>query len=149
MGMYQSICTNNSATFVVAWTVNSATMASSIWTIHNRQERPQWWVRRQTWTQKWRDIVLSDEFRFCLQHHDGHIQVCQHPREYPLPSCIRHRHTHPISGMMVSDVFKYESRSSLVCTYTTLNSGRYISVVLSLVALPLYSRPAKRYVSVG
>ncbi|UYV68403.1 hypothetical protein LAZ67_5004220 [Cordylochernes scorpioides] len=45
------------------------------------------------WTAKWNEIVLTDESRFCLQHHDGRIRVWRHGVERMLNSCVVHHHT--------------------------------------------------------
>lgn len=105
-------------------------------TLHHRQERLQWCEQRRTWRQEWRDVIFSDESRFCLQHHDGRIRVWRHRGERTLPACIRHRHTGPSPGVMVWGAIGYTSRSPLVRIEGTLNSGRYISGVLRPVALP-------------
>ncbi|GFS79498.1 transposable element Tc3 transposase [Trichonephila clavipes] len=38
---------------------------------NHRCLRRHWCDERRTWTTEWNDIVFSDEYRFCLQHHDG------------------------------------------------------------------------------
>ncbi|KFM60309.1 Transposable element Tcb1 transposase, partial [Stegodyphus mimosarum] len=53
--------------------------------------------------------------------------------ERMLNSCVTHRHTGPASGIMV---WGYHSRTLLVRIAGTLNSQRYISVVLEPVVLP-------------
>ncbi|UYV84085.1 hypothetical protein LAZ67_X001129 [Cordylochernes scorpioides] len=46
-------------------------------------------------------IVLTDESRFCLQHHDGRIRIWRHRGERMLNSYVMHRHTGPALGIMV------------------------------------------------
>ena len=77
--------------------------------------------------------VVSDEFLFCLQHHDGRINVWCHRGERTLPACIPHRHTGTSSGVMVRDAIGYVSIISFSHLWS-LNSGRYISAVLSPLA---------------
>ncbi|KFM67390.1 Transposable element Tc1 transposase, partial [Stegodyphus mimosarum] len=44
-------------------------------TQNHRRLRRQWCDERRMWTAEWNEIVFTDESRFCLQHHDGLIQV--------------------------------------------------------------------------
>ncbi|UYV64190.1 hypothetical protein LAZ67_2007005 [Cordylochernes scorpioides] len=58
--------------------------------------------------QEWRDVMFTDESRFCLQHHDGHIRVWRYVEKAHSTS------SHwPISGMMVWGAIGYRSRSPL------------------------------------
>ncbi|GFX04660.1 transposable element Tcb1 transposase [Trichonephila clavipes] len=85
-------------------------------------------------------LFLIDEYRFYLQHQDGHIRVRWHRGERILAACIRYRHT----SIMVLGVITYTSGSPLVHIDGTLNSACYISGVLRPVAVTaLYSNPAK------
>ena len=54
-----------------------------------------------------------------------------------LATCIRYRHTDPSSVVMAWDAIEYMSRHLLFRIDSTLSSGRYISVVLRPVALPV------------
>ncbi|PRD22381.1 UNVERIFIED_CONTAM: hypothetical protein NCL1_49235 [Trichonephila clavipes] len=69
-------------------------------------------------------------------HQDGRFRVRLHCGERTLTACIRHRHTGPSPGMMVWGAIEYTFRSPLVSIGGTLNSARYISVVLRTVVLP-------------
>ncbi|GFY07359.1 transposable element Tc1 transposase [Trichonephila clavipes] len=42
---------------------------------NHRHWRCQWCDERSTWTTEWNDIVLTDESRFWLLHHDDQIRV--------------------------------------------------------------------------
>ncbi|GFY27389.1 transposable element Tcb1 transposase [Trichonephila clavipes] len=53
-----------------------------------------------------------------------------------LNSCVMHRHTGPVPGIMVWGGIGYHSRTPLVRIAGTLNSQRYISEVLEPVVLP-------------
>ncbi|GFU76739.1 transposable element Tc1 transposase [Trichonephila clavipes] len=61
----------------------------------------QWCVDWRTWTAEWNDIVLTDESRFCLQHHDDRIRVTRHRGERLLNCCVMHRHTGLAPGIMI------------------------------------------------
>ncbi|GFU40333.1 transposable element Tcb1 transposase [Trichonephila clavipes] len=56
--------------------------------------------------------------------------------ERTLNSCIMHRHTGPVPGIMVWGCIGYYSRTPLVRIAGTLNSQCYISEVLKPVVLP-------------
>ncbi|GFX27750.1 transposable element Tcb1 transposase [Trichonephila clavipes] len=67
----------------------------------------QWCDERRAWTTEWNDIVFTDKFRFCLQHHDSRIQVWKHRGERLLNCCFMHRLTGPAPGTMVWDVVDF------------------------------------------
>ncbi|GFV48433.1 transposable element Tcb1 transposase [Trichonephila clavipes] len=69
--------------------------------------------QRRILAHEWRDVIFSDEFRFCLQHPVCRIRVWRHRGERTLTACIRHRHTGPSPGMMIWGAIGYTSRSSL------------------------------------
>ena len=60
---------------------------------NQRRLRHQWCNERRIWMAEWNEIIFTDEWRFCLQHHDGHIRIWRHHGERMLNSCIMHRHT--------------------------------------------------------
>ncbi|GFW85099.1 transposable element Tcb1 transposase [Trichonephila clavipes] len=98
-------------------------------TENNRCLRHQWCDEQRTWETKWNEIVFADEYRFCLQHHDGWIGVWRHRGERLLNGCVMHHHTGLASDIMVWGAIGYHYRISLVRTVGTLNSQRYISDV--------------------
>ena len=60
------------------------------------------------------NIVFTEESRFCLQHHDGHIRVWRHRVERLLNCCVMHRHIGLAPGIMVWDGIGFPSRTPLV-----------------------------------
>ncbi|GFX79166.1 transposable element Tcb1 transposase [Trichonephila clavipes] len=44
-------------------------------TQNHRRLRRQWGDERRMWVAEWNEVVLTDESRICLQHHDGRIRV--------------------------------------------------------------------------
>ncbi|GFY22162.1 transposable element Tcb1 transposase [Trichonephila clavipes] len=88
------------------------------------------------WAAEGNEVVLTDESRTCLQHHDGRIRVWRHCGERMLNSCVMHRRTCPAPGSMVWGGIEYPSRTPLVRIDGTLNTQRSISEVLEPVALP-------------
>ncbi|GFU55925.1 transposable element Tcb1 transposase [Trichonephila clavipes] len=67
---------------------------------HRRLHR-QWYDERRMWVAEWNEVVFTDESRIRLQHHDGRIRVWRHSGEKMLNSCVMHRHTGPVPGIMV------------------------------------------------
>ncbi|GFU79007.1 transposable element Tcb1 transposase [Trichonephila clavipes] len=106
-------------------------------TLHHRQERLQLCDQRRTWAQEWREVIFSDESRFCFESQDGRIGVWWHRGECKLAECIRNRHTGPSPGVILWGAIRYTSRSPLVHSDGTFNSAHYISAVLRPVALPV------------
>ncbi|GFV46550.1 transposable element Tcb1 transposase [Trichonephila clavipes] len=90
----------------------------------------QWCDERRMWEAELNEVVIIDESRICLQHHDGQIRVWRHHGERMLNSCVMHCHTGPAPDIMVCGGIGYRSRTSLVRIAGTLNSQRYISGVL-------------------
>ncbi|GFV25249.1 transposable element Tcb1 transposase [Trichonephila clavipes] len=88
------------------------------------------------WVAEWNEVVITDESRICLQHHDGRVPVWRHRGERMLNSCVMHRHTGAAPGIMVRGSIGYHSCTPLVCISGTLNSQLYISKVLEPAVLP-------------
>ncbi|GFS89696.1 transposable element Tcb1 transposase [Trichonephila clavipes] len=98
-------------------------------TQNHRRLRRQWCDERRMWEAEWNEVVLTDESRICLQHHDGRIRVWRHRGESMLNSCIMHSHTGPSPGIIVWGGIGYCFRTPLVRIAGTLNSQRYISKI--------------------
>ncbi|GFY36918.1 transposable element Tcb1 transposase [Trichonephila clavipes] len=96
-------------------------------TQNHRRLRRQKCDERRMWAAEWNEVVLTDESRICLQHHDGRIRVRIHRGERMLNSCVMHRHTGPAPGIMVWGGIGYHSRTPLVRIAGTLHSQHYIS----------------------
>ncbi|GFX99118.1 transposable element Tcb1 transposase [Trichonephila clavipes] len=96
-------------------------------TQNHRRLRHPWCDERRMWMAEGNELVFTDESRICLQHHDGRIRVRRHRGERRLNSCVMHRHTGPVPGIMVWGDIGYHSRTPLVRIVGTLNSQRYIS----------------------
>ncbi|GFT11718.1 transposable element Tcb1 transposase [Trichonephila clavipes] len=104
-------------------------------TQNHRRLRSQWCNERRMWVAEWNEVVFTDESCICLQH-DGRIRVWRHRGERMLNSCVMHRHTGPVPGIMVWGGIGYHSRTPLVRIAGTLNCQRYNSEVLEPVVLP-------------
>ncbi|GFV52415.1 transposable element Tcb1 transposase [Trichonephila clavipes] len=70
-------------------------------TQNHRRLRRQWCDEKRMWVAEWNEVVFTDESRICLQHHDSRIRVWRHRGERMLNSCVMHRHTGPVPGIMV------------------------------------------------
>ena len=115
----RSVWMNSLTMFAIQWTISSATMASlTLLMLQHTQKRLQWCAQQQTWMQKWYDVEFSDEFQFCLLHHDAHIPVWQHCGDCMLPACLQH-HSDSSSGGMIWDAIGCMSLSLLVCIDST------------------------------
>ena len=60
------------------------------------------------WTQEWRNVVFSNESRFCLQYDDSHIRVWRQHGERSFPAYILYCHTGLSPGVM--------AYGAIVCT---------------------------------
>ncbi|GFX31095.1 transposable element Tcb1 transposase [Trichonephila clavipes] len=105
-------------------------------TQNHRRLRRQWCDERRMWAEEWNEVVLTDESRIFLKHHDGRIRDWRHRGERMLNSCVMHHHTGRAPSIMVWDGIGYRSRTPLVRIAGTLNSQSYISEVLEPVVLP-------------
>ncbi|GFV62181.1 transposable element Tcb1 transposase [Trichonephila clavipes] len=54
------------------------------------------------WVAEWNEVVLTDESRICMQHHDDRIRVWRYRGERMLNSCVMHLHTGPAPENMGS-----------------------------------------------
>ncbi|GFY21300.1 transposable element Tcb1 transposase [Trichonephila clavipes] len=104
-------------------------------TQNHRRPRCQWCDETRMWVAEWKEVVLTEESRICLQHHDVRIRVWRYRGERMLNSCVIHRHTGPAQGIMVWGGIGYHSHAPLVRIAGTLNSQHYISEVLEPVVL--------------
>ncbi|GFX03402.1 transposable element Tcb1 transposase [Trichonephila clavipes] len=82
---------------------------------HRRLHR-QWCDERRMWVAEWNEVVLNDDSRIGLEHHDGQIRVWRYGREMMLNSCVMHRHTGHAPGIMVWGGIVYHSRTPLSLT---------------------------------
>ncbi|GFX10596.1 transposable element Tcb1 transposase [Trichonephila clavipes] len=79
-------------------------------TQNHRRLRRQWCDERRMWVAEWNEVIFTDESRICLQHHDGRIRVWRHREERMLNSCVMHRHTGPVPGIMI-ELLPWPARS--------------------------------------
>ena len=104
-------------------------------TLNHRLGRLHRCVKRWTWIQKWRDIVFSTEFLFYLQHHDSRIIGRWHHGRYTLLAYIQHCHASPSRKVIAGGSYWIYVAVTSYYNFGTLNSSRYISLLLKPVAL--------------
>lgn len=102
----------------------------------HRLRRLEWSNERVNWAQEWRQIVFSDESRFCLWAHDGRRRVRRMRGERKNPTLFVERNTALTQGVMIWGAICYGSRSPLVFINGNLNAAGYIANVLLPVCLP-------------
>ncbi|GFV86167.1 transposable element Tc1 transposase [Trichonephila clavipes] len=81
-------------------------------------------------------VVLSDESRFNLWDHDGHIRVRRYASERCLPEFVIERHIGLTPGFMVWGAILYYGRSNLLRIEGNLNINRYVREVLQPEVVP-------------
>lgn len=108
---------------------------------HCRQ-RLNWCRERQHWEAEWRNVIFSDESRFCLGMHDGRRRVRRHRGERRDIGFAVERHVHRTVGVMVWGAIAYGSRSPLLFIRGSMTAARYVEDVLQTTLLPyLDGRP--------
>ncbi|GFV56767.1 transposable element Tc1 transposase [Trichonephila clavipes] len=60
-------------------------------TQNHRRFHRQWCDERRMWVAEWKEVVVTDESRICLQHRDCRIRVWRYREEGMLNSCVMHR----------------------------------------------------------
>ncbi|GFU83571.1 transposable element Tcb1 transposase [Trichonephila clavipes] len=61
------------------WSVRKSSIACGLpLTQNHRRLHRQWCDERSMWFAEWNEVVINDESRICLQHHDGRIRVWRH-----------------------------------------------------------------------
>jgi hypothetical protein len=84
----------------------------------------------------WRNIVFSDESRFCLDMSDGRIRVHRLITERYLDECILEKDRYGGRSIMVWGAMSWDGLSRLIVVQGTMNANMYISDVLELEAVP-------------
>ncbi len=72
----------------------------------NRKRRLQFTQAHQDWTiEDWKNVALSEESRFLLQHSDGRVRIWRKERESMDPSCLVSTVQAGGGGIMVWGIF--------------------------------------------
>ncbi|GFT82918.1 transposable element Tcb1 transposase [Trichonephila clavipes] len=106
----------------------------------HRRLRRKWCDETRIWAAEWNEVVVTDESRICLQHHDGRIRVWRHRGERMLNSCVMHHHTGLAPNIMVWGGIGYHSRTPLVRIAGTLTASASSPRCWEPVVLPYLQR---------
>lgn len=89
----------------------------------------------------WRDVIFSDESRFCISHQDGRILVYRRPGERYQDGCVLERDRYGGASVMVwGGAINANFRSPLVVINGNLNARGYVAQVLQPHLLPLLAQ---------
>ncbi|GFX66921.1 transposable element Tcb1 transposase [Trichonephila clavipes] len=105
-------------------------------TPQRRRARLEWCRARETWMMEWRNVVFSDESRFCFFNDSQRIRVWRRRGERSILAVTVKHPTARQRGIMVWGAIAYDSTSPLVCIQGTLIAQRYVQNVLHPVAIP-------------
>ncbi|KFM75199.1 Transposable element Tcb1 transposase, partial [Stegodyphus mimosarum] len=105
-------------------------------TPQHRRQRLEWYRTGAMWMTEWRNVVFSDESRFCLFSDSRYICVWLRRGDRSNPVLTVERPTSRQRGIMVWGAIAYDSRSPLVRIQGTMTAQRYLDNVLWPVAIP-------------
>ena len=88
----------------------------------------------------WRDVIFSDESRFCVSNSDGRVRVYRRQGERFQDDCVRQCNRFGGPSVMVWGAINSNFRSQLVVIDGNLTSHRYINQVLQPVLMPLLAQ---------
>jgi transposase len=88
----------------------------------------------------WRDVIFSDESRFCVGHNDGRGRVYRRRGERFQDACIRERDRFGGPSVMVWGAITRDFRSPLVVINGNITAQRYIHNVLQPTLLPFLAQ---------
>ncbi|GFV52555.1 transposable element Tcb1 transposase [Trichonephila clavipes] len=87
---------------IVQWSIRKTSIAwSTLGAELQRRLCCQWCDERRMCAAEWNEVVLTDESRICLQHHDGRIRVWRHHGERMLNSCVMPHNTGLAPDIMI------------------------------------------------
>ncbi|KFM59999.1 Transposable element Tc1 transposase, partial [Stegodyphus mimosarum] len=105
-------------------------------TPQHRRQRLEWCQTGAMWMTEWRNVVFSDELRFCLSSDSRRIRVWRRRGDRSNPAVTVERPTARQCDIMVSGAIAFDSRSPLVRILDTMTAQRYLDNVLRPVAIP-------------
>ncbi|GFW28706.1 transposable element Tc1 transposase [Trichonephila clavipes] len=104
-------------------------------TPQRRRARLEWCRARVTWMTEWRNVMFSDESRFCFFKDSQRIREWRRCGERYNPAVTMERPTARQRGIMVWGAIAYDSMSPLVRVQSTLNVQRCVQNVLHPMAI--------------
>ena len=106
-------------------------------TLRHRRNQAQWAAVHQRWRlQQWRDILFSDESRFCLERRDGRALVYRRPNERYSDACVMERDRFGGGSVMVWGGITYRNCTRLIPVARTLTAVKYRDNILAAEVLP-------------
>ena len=107
-------------------------------TLRHRQARYNWAANRAfLGCRRWRDVVFSDESRFCVSNADGRVRVYRRVGERYRNPCVLERNRFGGPSVMVWGAINADFKSELVVIDGNLTAQRYVNEVLRPILLPL------------
>jgi len=111
------------------------------------QARLNWAAEHETWRMRqWRNVMFSDESRFCLDFHDGRVRVRRLPSERFLDDCIVEHDRYGGGSVMVWAGIMSNRRTDLVPVQGTLTGQRYVEEILIPHVLPAAQQFGRQFV---
>ena len=110
-------------------------------TRQHRIARRQWALGNCRWTRaEWRMVMLSDESRYNLDHHDGRILVWRSPVERYAPHCVASHDRWDGGSVMVWAGIWCTGRTDLFVVNGNMNWHRYLNDIGVPVVVPNFQR---------
>ena len=103
----------------------------------HRHARQTWARQHIRWNQnQWRNILFSDESRFCLSFADGRHRLYRRRGERFADACVLPVDRYGGGSVMVWGGISYDNRTPLVIVRGNLNAQRYRDEILGPVVVP-------------
>ncbi|KAF2880860.1 hypothetical protein ILUMI_25315 [Ignelater luminosus] len=117
-------------------------------TDRHRQERLRYANDYGNWTaRRWRNVLFTDESRFCLFHSDARVRVWRRRGQRLERQCVNPRRAFNGGSVMVWGGVSYDHRTDLVIIPRPgMTALRYIREVLRPHVLPMRRRMGRRFV---
>ncbi|KFM57473.1 Transposable element Tcb1 transposase, partial [Stegodyphus mimosarum] len=106
----------------------------------HRRQRLEWCRPGAMWMTEWRNVVFSNESRYCLSSDSRRIRVWRRRGDRSIPAVTVERPIARQRGIMVWGAIAYDSRSPLVRIQGTMTSQRYLDNVLRPVVITYLQR---------
>ena len=105
-------------------------------TLRHRRNRAQWVTVHQRWRLlQWRNILFSDESRFCLERRDGRVLVYRRRNERYADACVMERDRFGGGSVIIWGGITYQNRTRLIPVAGTLTAVKYRDDILAAEVL--------------
>lgn len=113
----------------------------SMLTPQRRATRLRWVNERVRWhARRWRQVLFTDESRYCVSHGDGRVRVWRRTGERYADACIDEVDRWGGGSVMVWGGIHSRGRTGLIVLNGNLNAQRYVAEVLRDEAVPYVLR---------